>query len=46
MYNKLQYGFVQKNEISDDIRDEVKQLFLEAIDLYEKSKAKKWLNIT
>lgn len=37
MYNKLQYGFAQKNEISDDIRDEVKQLFLEAIDLYEKS---------
>lgn len=37
MYNKLQYGFVQKDEISDEVRGEVKQLFLEAIDLYEKS---------
>lgn len=42
MYDKLQYGFMKKNEITEEVRDEVYQLFIEAIDLYEKSMTILW----
>ena len=37
MYHKLQYGFVEKEALSDDTLDDIKELFEEALSLYNKS---------
>lgn len=37
MYEKLQYGFVNKEELSEEVLLHVEQLFYEAVDLYNKS---------
>lgn len=37
MYHKLQYGFVKKDLLTDEIVNEVKDLFEEALFLYDKS---------
>lgn len=37
MYHKLQYGFVEKEALSDDTLVDIKELFEEALSLYNKS---------
>ena len=37
MYHKLQYGFVEKDALSDDTLGDIKELFEEALSLYNKS---------
>lgn len=37
MYDKLQYGFVEKNTLTREVREEIEQLFIKAIQLYDKS---------
>ena len=37
MYHKLQYGFVEKEALSDDALVDIKELFEEALSLYNKS---------
>lgn len=37
MYHKLQYGFVEKEALSDDTLGDIKELFEEALSLYNKS---------
>ena len=37
MYHKLQYGFVEKEALSDDTLGDIKEIFEEALSLYNKS---------